>query len=75
MLTILNVTIPFFAVIGCGFLSGRLGILGPAGRAGLNGFVFYFSLPVLLFSIMANSDFGEEFEWAFPLAWALVSLL
>lgn len=75
MLTILNVTIPFFAVIGCGYLSERLGLLGAASRAGLNGFVFYFALPALLFSVMSDARFDEEFEWGFPAAWAAVSLL
>ena len=65
MSTILNVTIPFFAVIGCGYLSGRLGILGHASRAGLNGFVFYFALPALVFSIMSNARFDAGFEWRF----------
>jgi len=74
MSTILNVTIPFFAVIGCGYLSGRLGILGHASRAGLNGFVFYFALPALVFSIMSNARFDAGFEWRFLAAWALVSL-
>lgn len=73
MLTILNVTIPFFAVIGCGYLAGMLGILSQPGRAGLNGFVFYFALPVLLFSVMAEARFDQGFEWKLLLAWCLVS--
>lgn len=75
MLTILNVTIPFFAVIGCGYFSEKLGILGHASRTGLNGFVFYFALPVLLFSIMSNARFDDGFEWRFLAAWSLVSIV
>ena len=75
MLTILNVTIPFFAVIGCGYLSERLGILGQASRTGLNRFVFYFALPALLFSIMSNARFDAGFEWQFLAAWSLVSIV
>lgn len=74
MLTILNATIPFFAVISCGYLGGMLGILGPAGRAGLNSFVFHFALPVLLFSVMSAARFDTGFEWRLILAWCLVSI-
>lgn len=75
MNTILNVTIPFFAVIGCGYLAAVLGILGHAARAGLNGFIFYFALPVLLFSVISGSDFDQGFPWRFVTAWCLVSVV
>lgn len=74
MTTILTVTLPFFAVIACGYLADRLGVLGAASRVGLNNFVFYFALPVLLFSLMASSDLGASFAWNFVGAYMLVSL-
>ena len=63
MTTILTVTLPFFAVIACGYLADRFGVLTAASRVGLNNFVFYFSLPVLLFSLMAHSDLSASFDW------------
>jgi malonate transporter len=75
VLTILTITIPFFAVIGCGYFAGKFGILDRSSRAGLNGFVFYFALPVLLFSVMSGAKFEEGFEWKFPAAYALVSIV
>ncbi len=72
---ILTVTIPFFAVIGCGYLADRMGVLGEHSRVGLNNFVFYFALPVLLFSLMARSDLGASFDWRFVGAYLLVSLI
>jgi len=73
MQTVLTITLPFFALIACGYLAGRAGIIGEASRAGLNNFVFYFALPVLLFSLMARSDLGL-FEWRFVIAYLSVSI-
>lgn len=75
MITILNVTIPFFAVIGCGYLASMLGILGQASRVGLNAFVFYFAVPVLLFRVMSGAKLDDGFEWTFIVAYMLVSVV
>ncbi len=75
MTTILGITLPFFAVIVCGYLADRFGVLTAASRIGLNNFVFYFSLPVLLFSLMAHSDLSASFDWGFVGAYLLVSLV
>lgn len=75
MKTVLEVTLPFFAVIGCGYLAAWFGILGRSSRSGLNSFVFYFALPVLLFSVMSRARFEDGFSWGFLLAWCLVSVV
>lgn len=75
MLAVLSITIPFFAVIVCGYAAERFGLLGEAGRAGINSFVFYFSLPVLLFSLMATTDVSDRFDWIFVGAYLGVSLV
>ena len=74
-MTTILITIPFFAVIACGFFATRRNILNAQGRAGLNLFVYYFALPVLIFSLMANADLRGEFQWAFVAAYGSVSLL
>jgi predicted permease len=51
---IVNVALPVFAVILCGYLAGRLGILGKASSEALNRYVYYFALPPLLFLAMAR---------------------
>jgi len=56
MSSILNVVLPIFAIILTGYISGRRGLLGPTSSTALNGFVFYFALPVLLFKAMAQVD-------------------
>lgn len=49
MQAILAVTVPFFALVLCGYLAGRFHILPESAIPGLNGFVLYFALPCLLF--------------------------
>lgn len=56
MNSIINVVLPIFAIILTGYLSGRRGLLGAASSEALNGFVFYFALPVLLFKAMAQVE-------------------
>ncbi|RKQ34007.1 AEC family transporter [Oceanobacillus halophilus] len=65
MLILFQVVIPIFAIIICGFLAGRLSLLPFSGTSSLNYFVYYFSLPALLFfsvstapvEQLANVDF------------------
>ena len=47
--SILNVVLPVFGLVLTGYIAGKIGVLGKASSEALNGFVFYFSLPVLLF--------------------------
>jgi malonate transporter len=49
MLTIFAVTFPFFALVLCGYLAVRRGMLPQLAIPGLNGFVLYFALPCMLF--------------------------
>lgn len=59
MPTILGVAIPFFAVLLCGMLAARLRLLDARGLFGLNTFVFWFSLPALLFQKVAATPFDR----------------
>lgn len=59
MQNIIAITLPFFALIGCGFVAGRKGLLGDQGIAGLNTFVFYFALPSLIFSSLAGKQLAD----------------
>ena len=62
MLAIFLQTLPFFAVIGLGFLAGRRGFFPPEATAWLTRFVFYFALSALLFGFAANMSIGDIFE-------------
>jgi hypothetical protein len=55
MQAILGVTIPFFALVLCGWLAARRGVLPDSAIPGLNAFVLYFALPCMLFRFGANT--------------------
>ncbi len=55
MQAILAVTIPFFALVLCGYLAARRHVLAESAIPGLNGFVLYFALPCLLFRFGAGT--------------------
>ena len=54
-------TLPFFAVVGLGWLAGRRGFFPPEATAWLTRFVFYFALSALLFSFAANMSLADIF--------------
>ncbi|MDC8771417.1 AEC family transporter [Roseateles albus] len=56
MQAILVVTLPFFALILCGYLAAQRGLLAQAAIPGLNGFVLFFALPCLLFRFGLNTS-------------------
>jgi predicted permease len=55
MLSILAITTPFFALVLCGWLAARWGVLPESAIPGLNGFVLYFALPCMLFRFGAGT--------------------
>ncbi len=73
-MTTLLITAPFFALIACGYFATWRGIIDSSGRLGLNQFVFYFALPVLIFSLMATADLRSQFQSTFVYAWLSASL-
>jgi predicted permease len=54
MQAILAVTVPFFALVLCGYLAGRARLLPESAIPGLNIFVLYFALPCMLFRFGAS---------------------
>lgn len=56
-------TIPFFAIIGLGFLAGRMNFFPEAATAYLTRFVFYFALTAMLFRFTANLELAEVLDW------------
>ena len=59
MQAILAVTIPFFALVLCGYLAARQRVLPEAAIPGLNAFVLYLALPCLLFRFGMNTPLGR----------------
>jgi predicted permease len=71
MVEILLKTLPFFAVIGLGYASGRVGFFTSEATAYLTRFVFYFALSAMLFGFAANLDVAAIFSWPFLFAYLL----
>jgi malonate transporter len=69
MNALLNVSLPVFGVIFCGFLSARLRILGRQSTEALNSFVYYFALPALLFIFVARAPVERIFYAPFLADW------
>ncbi len=69
MLAILFKTLPFFAVIGLGYLAGRTRFFPPEATAYLTKFVFYFALSAMLFRFAANLSLAEIYSTRFVLAY------
>lgn len=63
MSAVLNSVLPLFALVLLGYAAMRFNVLSGAGLAGLNRFVYYFALPVMLFFIFARAPVGELFDW------------
>jgi malonate transporter and related proteins len=74
MQSILNSALPFFALILCGYVAGRLRLLDETAAAGVNTFVFYFALPAFLFGLMSSSPIGEVLNLPFIGAYVTASV-
>ena len=56
---ILAITIPFFALVLCGYLAARRHVLPESAIPGLNAFVLYFALPCMLFRFGSTTPILE----------------
>jgi len=74
LLSIINVTVPFFALVLCGWLAARAKQLPEQAVAALNGFILYFALPAMLFRFVSNSSIGTVINPAAFLIYALVGV-
>lgn len=59
MQAILAVTVPFFALVLCGYLAAWRGVLPDLAIPGLNAFVLFFALPCMLFRFGASMPFSQ----------------
>ena len=75
MTTVLNLTIPFFAVIALGVIAVRLGMIDGSASRIINVFVFNFTMPALVISGLARQDFGELVDLPFLLGWFLAAVI
>lgn len=62
MATIVGIVFPIFALIGLGYLGRRLGFLTGDAAAALSSYVYYFSLPALLYVKVSEVPVAEFFN-------------
>ena len=65
MLAVLEVTLPVFALVLCGYLAAARQMLPDKAVEGINAFVFRFALPAMLFRVVALRPIGELIDWRF----------
>jgi malonate transporter and related proteins len=59
MQAILAVTIPFFALVLCGYLAAQRRFIPESAIPGLNGFVLFFALPCMLFRFGSSMPIAQ----------------
>ncbi|MCA1940889.1 MAG: AEC family transporter [Caenispirillum bisanense] len=62
--TTLEIVVPVFLVVACGWLFASRGLVAGAGTAAITNFVFYLAIPALLFRTLATGGVQEQFDWA-----------
>ena len=75
MQAILAVTVPFFALVLCGWLAAQRGVLPDSAIPGLNAFVLYFALPCMLLRFGMNTPLLELLNPALLGVYVLCALL
>jgi predicted permease len=66
---IVDVLVPVFGVILCGYVLGIRNVLPSGASAGLNSFVYFVSFPALLFVVIAKTPPAQIFHLSFFGAW------
>ncbi|MFV0301601.1 MAG: AEC family transporter [Paracoccus sp. (in: a-proteobacteria)] len=75
MLAIFLKTLPFFGLIGLGWLAARTRFFPEQGAIWLTKFVFFFALSAMLFRFAASLDLAALFDLRFVLAYLIGSTL
>lgn len=75
MLSVLQVTFPFFALVLAGYLAARRRMLPFEAIAGLNTFVLFFALPCMLYRFGASTPIAQLLDPAALGTWLACALL
>jgi len=67
-------TLPFFGLIGLGYIAVRTGFMSADATAIITRFVFYFALPAMLLLFASQLDLAAVLDWNFVLAYFVGSL-
>ncbi len=75
MLQIFFITFPFFALVLCGYLAARRGMLPLEAIPGLNSFVLYFALPCMLYRFGASTPISQLLDASVFFTWLVCALV
>lgn len=74
MFTVLEITLPVFALVFCGFAGSWFRMLPDKAVDGINAFVFWFALPAMLFRVIGTQSIAELIEPTYVLGWVCATL-
>ena len=75
VLNVLTVIFPFFALVLCGFVAARRGLLPLQAIPGLNSFVLFFALPCMLYRFGASTPIAQLLNASVALTYLLCALV
>src|SRR5512139_1952896 len=75
MASIFSVTVPFFALVLCGYLAARLKLLPASAIPGLNIYVLFFALPCMLYRFGASLPVGQLIDATVVAVWLSAALV
>jgi malonate transporter and related proteins len=64
---VIDLALPFFGLIGLGFICGRLFDFGEEGLSWVNVFIIYAALPSLMFTLVSKTPVAELLNFRFML--------
>ncbi|MEP0522314.1 MAG: AEC family transporter [Hyphomicrobiales bacterium] len=73
-LSILELTIPFFAVVGLGYAAAKTKMIDAGSAGAINVFVFYFAMPALVIGTLARQEITAILDWRFLGGWLAAAL-
>ena len=75
MIEIINAIVPVFSIIVAGFIIGKIRFLEQGAATILNRFIFYLTLPALLFHMTATARPEDLLQYDFALVFMIGSLM
>ena len=74
MQAVLEITLPIFALVFCGYAGRRQGSISELSVDAINQFVFMFALPAMLFRVAATNPLASLLDPSFAAAWLCAAL-
>jgi len=75
MFATLAVTFPFFALVLCGYVAARQGLLPIAAIPGMNTFVLFFALPCMLYRFGASTPIAQLLDPVLALSYLFCAVV